>query len=64
MGRNLVKFFFSSHVFFNIRITRSYSLQLFKISLIREYDVIIVILMSRQLGKWKVFIVSLFFWMD
>ena len=29
-------------------------------SLIGKYDVIIVILMSRQLGKWKVFIVSLF----
>ena len=28
--------------------------------LIRKYDVIIVILMSRQLRKWKVFIVSLF----
>ena len=30
-------------------------------SLIRKYDVIIVILMSRQLRKWKVFIVSLFY---
>ena len=30
-------------------------------SLIRKYDVIIVILMSHQLRKWKVFIVSLFF---
>ena len=30
------------------------------LSLIRKYDVIIVILMSRQLKKWKVFIVSLF----
>ena len=29
-------------------------------SLIRKYDVIIVILMSQQLRKWKVFIVSLF----
>ena len=29
--------------------------------LVRKYDVIIVILMSRQLRKWKVFIVSLFF---
>ena len=28
--------------------------------LIRKYDVIIVILMSQQLRKWKVFIVSLF----
>ena len=27
--------------------------------LIRKYDVIIVILMSRQLRKWKVIIVSL-----
>ena len=29
-------------------------------SLIRKYDVIIVILMLPQLRKWKVFIVSLF----
>ena len=29
-------------------------------SLIRKYDVIIVILMLRQLKEWKVFIVSLF----
>ena len=29
-------------------------------SLIRKFDVILVILMLRQLGKWKVFIVSLF----
>ena len=29
-------------------------------SLIRKYDVIIVILMSQQLGEWKAFIVSLF----
>ena len=29
-------------------------------SLFRKYDVIIVILMSRQLRKWKVFVVSLF----
>ena len=29
-------------------------------SLIRKYDVIIVILMSRQLRKWKIVIVSLF----
>ena len=29
-------------------------------SLIRKYDVIIVILMLRQLRKWKVCIVSLF----
>ena len=29
-------------------------------SLILKYDVIIVILMSQQLKKWKVFIVSLF----
>ena len=29
-------------------------------SLVRKYDVIIVILMSQQLRKWKVFIVSLF----
>ena len=29
-------------------------------SLIRKYDVIIVISMSGQLGKWKVFTVSLF----
>ena len=44
MGRNLVKFK-------KILITSS---------LIRKYDVIIVILMSQQLRKWKVFIVSLF----
>ena len=45
MGRNLVKF----------------KKKLMKSSLIRKYDdVIIVILMSRQLRKWKVFIVSLF----
>ena len=44
MGRNLVKFL-------KILMTSS---------LIRKYDVIIVILMSRQLKKWKVFIVSLF----
>ena len=29
-------------------------------SLIRKYGIIIVILMSRQLSKWKVFIVSSF----
>ena len=29
-------------------------------SLIRKYDVKIVILISQQLRKWKVFIVSLF----
>ena len=29
-------------------------------SLVLKYDVIIVILMSRQLRKWKVFIVALF----
>ena len=29
-------------------------------SLIRKYDVIVVILMSRQIKKWKVFVVSLF----
>ena len=29
-------------------------------SLIRRYDIIIIILMSRQLKKWKVFIVSMF----
>ena len=44
MGRNLVKFK-------NILMTSS---------LIRKYDVIIVILISGQLKKWKVFIVSLF----
>ena len=44
MGRNPVKFK-------KILVTSS---------LIRKYDVIIVILMSRQLRKWKVFIVSLF----
>ena len=44
MGRNLVKF---------LKI-------LMMSSLIPKYDVIIVILMSRQLRKWKVFIVSLF----
>ena len=44
MGRNLVKF----------------KKILMTPSLIRKYDVIIVILMSRQLRKWKVFIVSLF----
>ena len=43
MGRNLVKF----------------KEKLMTSSLIRKYDVIIVILMSRQLGKCKVFIVSL-----
>ena len=45
MGRNLVKF----------------KKVLMMLSLIRKYDVIIVILMSRQLKKWKVFTVSLFF---
>ena len=44
MGRNLVKFL-------KILMTSS---------LIRKYDVIIVILMRRQLKKRKVFIVSLF----
>ena len=44
MGRNLVK------VFKNLMAS----------SLIRKHDVIIVILMSRQLTKRKVFIVSLF----
>ena len=44
MGRNLVEFK-------KILLTSS---------LIRKYDVIIIILMSRQLRKWKVFIVSLF----
>ena len=44
MGRNLVKF----------------KKILMMLSLIRKYDVIIVILMSRQLKKKKVFIVSLF----
>ena len=44
MGRNLVKFEKDSMTS----------------SLIRKYDVIIVILMSRQFRKWKVFIVSLF----
>ena len=44
MGRNLVKF----------------KKVLMMSSLIRKYDVIIVILMSQQLKKWKVFIVSLF----
>ena len=34
--------------------------RLMKLSLIRKYDVIIVILMSRQLKKWKVFFISLF----
>ena len=49
MGRNLVKF---------------EEIILMGSSLIRKYDVIIVILISRQLKKWKVFIVSLVFWMD
>ena len=44
MGINLVKF----------------KQKLMTSSLIRKYDVIIVILMSRQLRTWKVFIVSLF----
>ena len=44
MGRNLVKFR-------KILMTSS---------LIGKYDVIIVIFMSPQLKKWKVFIVSLF----
>ena len=44
MGRNLVKF----------------KKSLMVSSLIQKYEVIIVILMSRQLKKWKVFIVSLF----
>ena len=44
MGRNLVKF----------------KKSLMTASLIGKYDVIIVILMSRQLRKWEVFIVSLF----
>ena len=44
MGGNLVKF----------------KNNLMTSSLIPKYDVIIVILMSRQLRKWKVVIVSLF----
>ena len=44
MGRNLVK----------------YEKSLMTSSLIRKYDVIIVVLMSRQPDKWNVFIVSLF----
>ena len=44
MGRNLVKFK-------NFLMTSS---------VIRKYDVIIVIFMLRQLRKWKFFIVSLF----
>ena len=44
MGRNLVKL----------------KKKLMTSSLIPKYDVIIVILMSRQLRKWKVVIVSLF----
>ena len=44
MGRNLVKF----------------KKTLMTSSLFRKYDVIIVILMSHQLKKWKVFIVSVF----
>ena len=44
MGRNLVKF----------------KKKLMTSSLIRKYDVIIVILISQQFRKWKVFIVSLF----
>ena len=44
MGKNLVKF----------------EKNLMMSSLIRKYDVIIVILMSRQFKKCKVFIVSLF----
>ena len=44
MGRNLVKF----------------KKILMALSLIRKYDDIIVILMSRQPRKWEVFIVSLF----
>ena len=45
MGRNLVKF---------LKI-------LMMSSVIRKYDMIIVILTSRQLGKGKDFMVSLFF---
>ena len=45
MGRNLVKF----------------KKKLMTSSLIRKYDVIIVILMLRQLRKWKVFIVLFVF---
>ena len=44
MGGNLVKF--------KKTLMTSY--------LLRNYDVIIVILISQQLRKWKVFIVSLF----
>ena len=44
MGRNLVKF----------------DTILMTSSLIRKYNVIMVILMSQQLKKWKVFLVSLF----
>ena len=44
MGRNLVKF----------------KKKLITSSLIRKYDVIIIILMLGQLRKWKIFIVSLF----
>ena len=46
MGRNIVK------------LKKNF---LMESSLIRKYDFIIFILMSRQLKKWKVFIVSLFF---
>ena len=47
MGRNLVKF----------------ETILMTSSLIRKYNVVIVLLMSQQLKKWEVFIVSLL-WMD
>ena len=47
MGRNLVEF----------------EKNFITSSLIQKYGIIIVILILRQLKKWKVFIVSLF-WMD
>ena len=43
-----------------IEVLWSFKKKLMTSSLIRKYDIIIVILMLRQLKKWKVFIVSLF----
>ena len=68
---NFSKFFFDSSQMMrklgkNIRwveILRNFKKNLMTSSLIRKYDVIIVILMSRQLKKWKSSLI-LCFWMD
>ena len=43
-----------------VEILSNFSKFLMTSTLIRKYDVIILIFMSRQLKKWKIFIVSLF----